>query len=119
MPSVEDLNPRSRLVKDLEMTARRAISVEKLCARHVELCRRYGLDPRSENPISWGSIDTKPGGPVNPHKLVNEVGEQDVRLYWRELYTAWHTGSLRRQIDDMLANLPESVRTSKHFKDYL
>lgn len=113
---VENLNPRSRAVKDLEMSVRRTLSLEQLCAQHLERCDDDLWAAGTTSPLNWGSIDKVTGSNVaNPKTLVKEVfGEQywahPEWSQWHRLMQAWYDGSLRRQREAALRNLPQKIR---------
>jgi hypothetical protein len=117
--TVENLNPRSQAVKSLEMVVRRAIALDKLAQRHTDICNSFEIDPYV-SPRIWGSIDKRAGGPDNPRTLIGELGLDDLELdrQWPVLYRAWVTGSLDRQIREMLDSLPAEIRQAKRYKDW-
>ena len=112
--TVEDLNPRSRAVKDLEMSARRGIALAKLCRRHLDLCQGDVAMALRDDPRMWGSMTKKAGTKDhNPHSLLNEAfgGPHNslLRHHWRTVFMAWYTGGLEIQIQGILRALPKAV----------
>jgi len=113
---VEDLNPRSKAVKDLEMAVRRALALEQLCVQHLERCNGDIEEARTAQPSTFGSIDKQVGSNVaNPKTLIKEVFGEAYYAHpewtmWPHLFDAWYSGSLRRQREAVLRNLPSNVR---------
>ena len=113
---VEDLNPRSHAVRDLRMAVKRAMILTDLMHEcYVRSGSRINVLKQNPPPTfgstSFEHVDRK--GQI--HTAMREVwGDQywsnpEYRS-WPDLVEMWRTGSLDRQINDMAANLPTSVR---------
>lgn len=113
---VENLNPRSHAVKNLEMAVRRSLALEQLCVQHLERCDSDPDKAREYQPSTFGSIDKVAGSNVaNPRTLIKEVFGDDYYAHpewtqWPTLFDAWYSGSLRRQREAALRNLPAKLR---------
>ena len=118
---VEQLNPRSRAVKTLEMAVRRADGVAQLCEQHLTRCEGDIRVARSTSPTTWGSIDKKPGSDIaNPRTLVRTIFGDAYWAHpewplWSSLFDAWYDGRIRRQREAVLANLPATIRNKYEF----
>lgn len=120
--TIEDLNPRSRAVKDIEMSVRRGIALAKLCRRHLDLYKGDVAKALKDDPRMWGSVSKKQGSREhNPHSLIKEAfgGESDplLRGHWRELFMAWYTGGLEIQIQAARACLPKKLASKYKAKN--
>jgi hypothetical protein len=113
--TIEDLNPNSRAVKDIEMTVRRGLALAKLCRVHLDLhegdvSKAVACDPRE-----WGSMPKKKGKKYshNPHTLLSEtfasVHDPMLRKHWKVLFFTWYSGGLDSQIRAAINCLPNAV----------
>ncbi len=118
--TIEDANPRGRSVKDMEMSIRRARLLSDLCEVSLTLCHNDPMIARDTPPGSWGSIplNSKQGKRLkaNPGTLLSDIWGEDWRHHteykeWEALFDGWWDGSLKRQVDGVLAALPLSVRS--------
>lgn len=113
---VENLNPRSHAVKNLEMAVRRSLALEELCTHHLERCAGDIDLARIMSPDVFGSIDKVAGSNVsNPKSLIREVYGDDYWAHpqwgsWEVMFDAWYDGSIRRQREAVLHNLPATLR---------
>lgn len=101
--TIEDLNPRSQPVMVLKKTAERAIILREIC---VEIFERVGWPE-----ILWTHPATLDG--FRPR--LKEIWGQQWWLHpecreWPRIVLMWRHGSLDRQIQDIAAGLPASIR---------
>ena len=114
MKIIEDLNPRSRPVVQMRKTVERCLDLKDLIAEHVHRCREVGMD--YDDPPTWGSlpfVHVEHRGYIST--LVRQLWGDNYWTHpeyrsWPVLVEMWRTGSLDRQIQDLGANLPRSVR---------
>lgn len=101
--TVEALNPRSRPVKSLEMTIKRAVVLSEVISKHV-----HQVGPGRAAFVPLGRTGQKDADLV-------EIWGKHWRNHpeyraWDITYDQWLTGALRRSIDDAMLNLPEASR---------
>ena len=105
--TVEDLAPRSQVVKTMEMAVRRAKALGVLCREALDAA--YGDPALARRLHPWGG-----DYPARERDFIfGEPSYRAARLYtdwWPMMWDAWYSGSLDRQIECGLANLPLSVR---------
>ena len=94
--TVEDLNPRSRPVKSLEMAVKRGWALDKIMSTWLAF-NRDDLDATKRlNPIPYFTVED--GSII---RMVND---------WPWAVGHWYSGGLRRSIEATLDNLPSTVR---------
>ena len=102
--TVEDLNPRSRAVTSMVTAIRRAVLATKLVAgisRFVGEEEVYDNRPQALGG-SYATMAQKIWGEQWRMRLTKER--------WQYVVSVVQSGSMRRQIEDMMACLPSSVR---------
>lgn len=105
MPGIEDLNPRSRPVIELRRAVERALLLRDLC---FEMEARGEPSPPIFGFDRWRHV--KRSGFVKTAARQLFASALDTEVLWPVYFQYWKTGSLDRQITDLAANLPESVR---------
>lgn len=107
--SVEDLNPRGRLVKDVEMSIRSAQAMVDLVNMMQKVHHGDADENRNSDPRFWvGSIRKETTG---MSKLMTEAEAGNWRcLPWSAWVDLALSGRLARQIEDLAGSLPQSVR---------
>lgn len=108
----EHLNPRSHAVIELRRSLERAPLLRDLC--HEHWCR-WGEDAyaaRHDSPAwgmtRWKFVDRKGFIGTGVRQLFPH--SRDWKELWPFYFDQWRSGSLDRQIADLAANLPPSVR---------
>lgn len=108
--SVEDLNPRGRLVKDIEMSIRSAQAVEKMVEAILAIHRGDKYETRNSHPEFYVvSNDKRTKG------WTGLLEHARAGFYHRVPWGTWVdlalSGDLRRQIEDLAGSLPKAVRS--------
>ena len=105
--TVEDLSPRPMPVKTMEMAVRRGKALAVLCREALDAA--YGKPEEARLLHPWGG-----DYPAKERDFVfGEPPYLAARLYtehWGTMWDMWYSGSLDRQIECGLANLPKAVR---------
>lgn len=110
--TAESLNPRGRVVQEIEMAVRRSRAVGQLCRLALEAC---GSPRWARLRDPWGLDYTVPRPP-----LITAFGEpvyearRPYAPHWAWFLDGRYDGTLERHEQAALANLPEKVREKLH-----